>query len=60
MDSEHVRYVQQKDDPTAWIVGAVAGCLCFVGVAATVAVGAAIYIVKRRKKYEKLPLLVDE
>ena len=59
--AEHVKYVAKEDDnSTATVIGAVVGCLCLVGVAAAVAVGAAIYLVKRRKKYQKVPLLVDE
>jgi len=59
-NAEHIKYATKKDNSAATMIGAVVGCLCFVGVAIFVGVGAAIYLVKKRKKYEKVPLLVDE
>lgn len=55
-----MKYKNTGDNSAAVMVGTVVGCLCFIGVAAALAVGAAIYIVRRRKAYVKVPLIVDE
>ena len=55
-----MKYTNKNDNSAAAMIGAVVGCLCCIGVASALAVGAAIYIVKKRKAYVKVPLLVDE
>lgn len=60
VDSEEVKYMNKNNNSVGLMVGAMVGALCLVGVAASVAVGVVVYIVKTRKAYEKLPLLIDE